>query len=79
MKKKKSKNPEINKLQEIFNKEIKDLKNKQAEMKNTISKIKNSLEGTNSRIQGAEERISVKTDWWKLLRWNRINKRNEKK
>ena len=34
----------INKLQEYFNKEIEDLKNKQAEIYNTITEMKNSLE-----------------------------------
>ena len=38
-----------------MNKEIEDLKIKQAEMQNIITEIKNSLEGTNSRIQEADE------------------------
>ena len=42
-------------LQETMNKEIQDLKLKQAEMQNTITEIKNSLEATNSKIQEAEE------------------------
>ena len=48
---------EINadKLQEIFNKDRRFLRFKQAEMKNTITKIKSSLEETNSRLQEAEE------------------------
>lgn len=40
----------IDKLQERVNKEIEDLKIKQAEMQETITKIKNSLERTNNRI-----------------------------
>ena len=36
-----------NNLQETLNKEIHDLKLKQAEMQNTVSEIKNSLEATN--------------------------------
>ena len=44
----------IDKLQETLNKEIEDLKIKQAEMQNTITEI-NSLEGTNSKIQEAEQ------------------------
>ena len=43
------------KLQETLNKEIEDLKIKQAEMQNTITEIKNSLEGATSRIQETEE------------------------
>ena len=37
-------------IKEMFNKEIEDLKNKQAEMNNTITKMKNSLEGIISRM-----------------------------
>ena len=50
------------KLQEIFNKEIEDLKNKQTEMNNTTTEMKNILEGINSRITEAEERISELED-----------------
>ena len=39
----------IEKTQEIFNKELEDLKKKQTEMNNTITEIKNTLEGLNSR------------------------------
>ena len=46
------------KIQEMFNKELEDLKNKQTEMNNTITEMKNTLEGINSRITEAEERIS---------------------
>ena len=45
----------IDKLQKTLNKEIQDLRIKQAEMQNTITEIKNSLEATKSRIQEAEE------------------------
>ena len=48
----------IDKMQEIFNKELEELKRKQATMNNTINEIKNTLEGINSRITEAEERIS---------------------
>ena len=43
------------KIQEIFNKELEDLKNKQTEMNNTITEMKNALEGINSRLNEAEE------------------------
>ena len=33
------------KIQEMFNKELEDIKNKQRELKNTITKIKNTLKG----------------------------------
>ena len=43
----------IEKMQETFNKDLEDLKNKQ--MNNTITEMKNRLEGINSRITEAEE------------------------
>ena len=48
----------IEKMQELFNKDLEELKNKQTEINNTIIEMKNTLEGTNSRITEAEERIS---------------------
>ena len=48
----------MEKIQEMFNKDLEELKTKQAMMNNTINGIKNSLEGINSRITEAEERIS---------------------
>ena len=48
----------MEKIQEMFNKDLEKLKSKQTMINNTINEIKNSLEGINSRITGAEERIS---------------------
>ena len=48
----------MEKIQEMFNKDLVELKSKQTMMNNTINKINNSLEGINSRITEAEERIS---------------------
>ena len=48
----------MEKIQEIFNKDLEELKSKQTMMNNTINEMKNSLEGTNSRITEAEEWIS---------------------
>ena len=50
----------MQKIQEMFNKELEELKSKQTMMNSTINEIKNSLEGINSRITETEERIS---DW----------------
>ena len=47
----------MEKIQETFNKDLKEVKSKQTMMNNTITKIKNSLEGLNSRITEAEERL----------------------
>ena len=45
----------IEKIQEMFNKDLEELKSKQTIMNNTINEIKNSLDGINSRITEAEE------------------------
>ena len=42
-------------LEELKNKHLEELKNKQTEMNNTITEMKNTLEGLNSRITEAEE------------------------
>ena len=48
----------IQKMQDMFNKDLEGLKNKQTEMNNTITEMKTTLEGINSRITEAEEWIS---------------------
>ena len=56
----------IEKMQEMFNKDLEELKNKhqeeiknkKTEMNNTITEMKNILEGINSRINEVEEQIS---------------------
>ena len=48
----------VEKMQEMFNKDLEELKNEQTEMNNTITEMKTTLEGINSRITEAEERIS---------------------
>ena len=48
----------MEKMQEMFNKDLEELKNKQTEMNNTITEMKTTQEGINSRITEAEERIS---------------------
>ena len=45
----------MEKIQELFNKDPEELKNKHTETKRTITEIKNILEGINSRISEAEE------------------------
>ena len=45
----------MEKMQESINKDLEELRNKQAETNNTITEIKNTLEGLNSRISEAEE------------------------
>ena len=48
----------IEKMQEMFNKDLEELKNKQTEMNSTITEMKTTLEGINNRITEAEEWIS---------------------
>ena len=48
----------MEKIQEMFNKDLEELKSKQTVMNNTINEILNSLEVINSRITEAEEQIS---------------------
>ena len=43
----------MEKIQEIFNKDLEELKSKQTMMNNTINETKNSLQGINSRITEA--------------------------
>ena len=48
----------MEKIQEIFNQELEELKSKETMMNNTINEIKNTQEGISSRITEAQERIS---------------------
>ena len=45
-------------MQEMFNKDLEELKNKQSTINSIIAKIKNTLERTNRRLFEAEEWIS---------------------
>ena len=45
----------MEKMQESFNKNLEELKNKHTETNNTITEIKNTLEGIKSRVSEAEE------------------------
>ena len=47
----------IEKMQEMFNKDLEEVRKSQYIMNNAINVIKNTLEGTNSRIMEAEDRI----------------------
>ena len=48
----------IEKMKEMFNKDLEEIKKSQSIMNNAVTEIKNTLEGTNSRITEAEDRIS---------------------
>mgnify|MGYP001156569318 CR=1 FL=1 len=66
-------------LQEIFNKELEKLKNKETKMDSTISEMKNTLEGINSRITEAEERICDVEDSGGNLCHRKKNRENNEK
>ena len=67
----------IEKIQETFNKDVEELKSKQAVMNNTMNEIKNSLEGINSKITDAEEWISDLED--KIVEITTAEQNKEKK
>ena len=67
----------IDKLEETLNKEIGDIKIKQAEVQNLITEIKISLERTNSRLQEAEGWINVAED--RLVEITDAEKNKEKR
>ena len=52
----------IEKMQEMFNKDLEEIKKSHYIMNNAINEIRNTLEGTNSRIMEAEYRIS-EVEW----------------
>ena len=49
-------------MQEMFNKDLEEIKKSQSIMNNAITEIKNTLERTKSRITEAEDRISEVED-----------------
>ena len=67
----------IEKMQEMFNKHLEELKIKQTEMNNTITEMKNTLEGINSRITEAEERISDLED--RMVEFTAAERNKEKR
>ena len=52
----------MEKMQELINQDLEELKNKHIETNNTITKSKNTLEWINSRISEAEEQIGKLED-----------------
>ena len=67
----------MEKIKEMVNKDLEELKSKQTMMNNTINEIKNSLQGINSRITEAEERISDLED--KIVEITTAEQNKEKK
>ena len=67
----------IEKMQEMFNKDLEELKNKQTEKNNTITEMKNTLEGINSRIIETEERKSDLED--RMMEFTAAEQNEEKR
>ena len=67
----------IEKVQEMFNKDIEEIKKSQYIMNNAINEIKNTLEGTNSRIMEAEDRISEVED--RMVEINEVERKKGKR
>ena len=65
------------KIQEMFNKNLEELKNKQTEMTNTITEMKTTLEGINSRIIEADEQISDLED--RMVKFTAAEQNEEKR
>ena len=67
----------IKKMQEMFNKDLEELKNKKTEMNSTITEMKNMQEGINSRINEAEEQISDLED--SVVEFTAVEQNKEKR
>ena len=67
----------IEKMQEMFNKDLEELKNKQTEMNNTINEMNTTLQEIKSRITEAEEGISDLED--SMVEFTAAEQNKEKK
>ena len=67
----------IEKMQEMFIKDLEKIKKSQSIMNNAITEIKSTLEGTNRRITDAEDRISEVED--RMVQINKAERTNEKR
>ena len=67
----------MEKMQEMFNKDLEEIKKSQLKMNNEINEIKITLEGTMSRITETEDRISEAED--KMVEINEVERKKEKK
>ena len=68
---------QIEKMQEMFNKDLEEIKNSQLAMNNAVVEIKSTLEGTNSIITEAEGRISKVED--RMAETNEAERKKNKK
>ena len=64
-------------MQEMFSKDLEEIKKSQSIMNDAITEIKNALEGTNSRINEADDKISEVED--RMVEINEAKRKKEKK
>ena len=67
----------IEKTQEMFSKDLEEIKNSRSIMNNAINEIKSTLEGTNSRITEAEKKINEVED--RMVQINEAERKKEKR
>ena len=67
----------IESMQEMFNKDLEEIKKSQFIMNNAINEIKSTLEGTKSRIMEEEGRISEVA--YRMVEINEAERKKEKK
>ena len=67
----------MEKIQEMINKDLEEIKRQQTMMNNTINENKNSLEGINIRITEAEKQISDLED--KIVEITTVEQNKEKR
>ena len=67
----------IEKMQEMFNKDLEEILKSQLKMNNAINEIKITLEGTMSRITETQDRISEVED--KMVEINEAERKKEKR
>ena len=63
-------------MQEMFNKDLEEIKKSQLKMNNAINEVKNTLEGTNSRITETEDKI-IEVEY-KMVEINEAERKKEK-
>ena len=66
----------IEKMQEMCNKDLEEIKQSQSIMNDATNEMKNTLEGINSRITEAEDRISEAED--RMVEINEAERKKEK-
>ena len=64
-------------MQEMFSKDLEEIKKSQSIMNDAITEIKKALEGTNSRINEADDKISEVED--RMVEINEAERKKEKK